>query len=357
MIPLGVSSTLSPDTELGLSFTIHDLSSGDTTLSKVLNNISHSVGAPVNVPSDAFRGITHTFTTSESAITPEMTLAKEGLERRYRLAVGATPLDGAVTPLPTFVAEIGAKEWNLGIHQSSVTDSILSYVGIHARVPSIPQVPVRLLPSDLEWGRVVKTGIEGEWRATRLAPYWLTLKGGYDFHYGRNVIDNHAYRGSIAVGKTLTAKRWNISPGVHFTMQHFAHSTNFFTPGHGGYFSPDTHYIGGPFVNVQSQQCDTFIVEGQFGMNYFSERSNGAAADPLRILKLPEQMRFSGSSSSGLGFAVNVKGQVLLGNHWAFGGIVEANKAADFTEVKAGINLHYFFEPRSKLIRRDTIFR
>jgi tetratricopeptide (TPR) repeat protein len=356
-VPLGVSYTLSPDTEVGLSLMTHRLSSGDAALTEILNGISSSAGIPLNLTADAFSGITHQFTTSASVVTPEIKLVREGIERSYRLAMGTTPLGGTMFPLPTFFAQTDAKEWNLNIHQSSVNDSILSYVGIHAKVPTIPQVPVRLLPSDRKWGRVVKTGIEGEWAAPGLAPYWLSVKGSYDFYHGKRVIDNHAYRSSLAAGRTLTAERWTISPGLHFTMQHFAHNANFFTPGHGGYFSPDTHYISGPFVNLQTRQCNTFLIEGQFGINYFSARSNGAPADPLRILGLPEQIRFSSSSSSGLGFAMNLKGQILLGNHWALGGTVEANKAADFTEIRAGINLHYFFEPRSKLSQRDTVFR
>jgi tetratricopeptide (TPR) repeat protein len=355
VFPLELSYAMSSGTEVGLSLTTHHLSSGDATLSEVLNDISGSIGTPLNLTADAFRGLTHQFTTSASVVTPEISLAREELESSYRLTLGVTPLVGTVAPLPTFVAERGTKEWTLNIHQTSVTDSLLSYVGIHAKVPSIPQVSVRLLPTDLEWGRVVKTGIEGEWRATQMGPNWLSVRGGYDFYHGKKVIDNHAYRGSIAAGRTFTAERWMISPGLHFTMQHFAYSTNFFVPGHGGYFSPDTHYISGPFVNLQTEQCKTFLVKGQFGINYFSARSNGAAADPLGILGLSEQIRFSRSSSSGMGFAMNLNGQILLGNHWSLGGTVEANKAADFTEVKAGINLQYFFEPRSKLLQSDTI--
>ena len=356
-VPLGLSYILAPDIEVGLSLTTHRLLSGDVTLGEVLNDISSSAGIPLNLAADAFSGITHKFTTSASVVTPEIRLAQEGLERSYRLAIGTTPLGGTIVPLPTFFAQIDVKDWSLNVHQSSVTDSVLSYVGIQAQVPPIPQVPVRLLPTDLEWGRVVKTGIEGEWRATQMAPYWLSLRGGYDFYHGKNVIDNHAYRGSIAAGRTLTAERWIISPGLHFTMQHFAHNTNFFTPGHGGYFSPDTHYISGPFVTLQTKECNTFFVDGQFGINYYSERSNGAPVDPLAILGLPEQVRFSSSSSSGLGYAMNLKGQLLLGDHWALGGTIEANKTSDFTEWRAGLNLHYFFEPRSKLLQRDTIFR
>jgi hypothetical protein len=47
----------------------------------------------------------------------------------------------------------------------------------------------------------------------------------------------------------------------------------------------------------------------------------------------------------------------MLGDHWALGGTIEANKPSDFTEWRAGLNLHYFFEPRSKLLQRDTMFR
>ena len=329
-IPLGFSYIVQPGTEVGLSLTTHHLSSGDVPPNSPIGSVFRRTPQK------------HVFTTSASVVTPEIRLVKESLEMSYSLALGTTSLGGPTAPLPTFSGHIRDKDWNLNIHQSSVRESVLSSIGA--------QDPF----SDKTWGRVVRTGIDGEWIATQLAPYWLSLKSGYDFYHGERVIDNHAYRASIAAGRTLTAERWAISPGVLLYAQHFAHSTDFFTFGHGGYFSPDTHYILGPFVNLQTQQCNTFIVEGQFGVNYFHAKSNSAPVDPLGR-SVPE--RFSGSSSSGLGFAMNLKGQILLGNHWALGGTAEANKAADFTEVKAGINLQYFFEPRSKLLHRDGIFR
>jgi hypothetical protein len=132
------------------------------------------------------------------------------------------------------------------------------------------------------------------------------LKGGYDFYYGKNVIDNHAFRATIASGRTFKTDTWTISPGVHVTAEHFDRNADFFTFGYGGYFSPDTHYILGPFVNVQRKQCDTFIVEGQFGINYFRARSSSAPVDPLEG---STQDRFPGSTESGLGFAINIKGR------------------------------------------------
>ena len=87
----------------------------------------------------------------------EPRLSYKGADKTpYRLEAGTTPIGASITPLPVFNAEVMIGSLRLNAHQESVKESVLSYVGLKDPY------------GDTHWGRVVRSGVEAEYK---LRPY------------------------------------------------------------------------------------------------------------------------------------------------------------------------------------------
>ncbi len=330
---MGLRYPFSADNGAYFSLTGHSLSAGPSPANPFAGNAS------LNLPQ------INNLKTSEDVVVPEIKFTHNGVDAvSYSIALGASPIGGVISPAPTFSALIGDKIWNISIHQASVDESILSYTGLKDPY------------TDNNWGRVLRTGIEGELKPSWLRPYWLSLRGGYDLYHGSNVKNNHSWQGTVSFGRTFLTDAFNISPGIFFTTQTFKNNTDFFTFGNGGYYSPQHYYNGGPFVSLQTKECKSFIAEGMFGVTYFEGLSNEALQYPIgsSIAQIRDAV-YNASKSEGLGYTAHLKGEIILNNHFAVGGDAGASKASQYTELKVGFDLRYYFELRSRLLRNDLV--
>ena len=309
--------------EFGLSLTTHWLYSGD-------------------VPSSPFVGTApdggakkRDLVNSVWVFTPEITYESEGYID-YDIALGLTPLNGPLYSLPTFFIGAGQEHWRLNVHQNSVTESILSYVGLDDPY------------SSREWGRVLQTGAEGEINLTPFPSYWFSLSGGYDYYWGKNVEGNNAVYGTVSIGRTFKKNPVDISLGLFFTTQHFENNSNFFTFGHGGYFSPDIFLMTGPTLGITTNTFKSYWLEaqGSVGYLYFREESSPF----LTVGGNNSDGGFKGQTSSQIGFNVDMETLKLVTPHTAVGVYGDVNKSADFTEWSAGLTLRYYLSPRVGLV-------
>ena len=282
-----------------------------------------------------FRGVQqHGLITSLSVVVPLFEFKKEG-NTSYTFELGSTPLNGIIDPLPTFLAQIARRQWRLDVHQKAVEESILSYVGL--------QDPY----SDAKWGRVVKSGGEVEYTFTLSPAYWLSLKGGYDYYWGENVFGNHAFHSAIAFGKTFSKDKWDISPSLFLSGNHFQRDTSYYTFGHGGYFSPDLFYITGPAIRFQTKPGQTFWVDGQVSAGFMHYHLDGSPHFPFES---NQNGQYKEVFSSSLGYSMQLEGQKLLTSHWSAGGFLKLNNSANYTDRTVGLSFCYFLEPRSHFV-------
>ncbi|MBF0463733.1 MAG: BCSC C-terminal domain-containing protein [Nitrospirae bacterium] len=325
-IPVSYSFTIAPDKKITVSFTDQHLFSGTApplpftgTYKNVLNPVS--------------------LITSANVYTPEVKLEKEG-ELHYAIKLGTTPFNGPIDPTITFDAGIGAAHWNINLHRTPIAESILSYIGLKDPYGTD------------KWGRVVKTGVEGEIVITPFKPFWVSIKGGYDSYNGIGVIENSAYHANVSLGATFMTDATSFSTGIAVTDSHFNSNSGFYTHGYGGYYSPDIYYSVGPFAHLQVNQCRDYFIDGQFSIGYFNSQSDDAPMFPY-----PEDFHvggntYEGSTVKGIGYYINVHGLKLITKYLAVGGTFELNKSPDYTEWTAGLNLRLYFSPRAKLIEK-----
>ncbi|WIW90448.1 cellulose synthase subunit BcsC-related outer membrane protein (plasmid) [Sphingobium sp. V4] len=262
-----------------------------------------------------------------------------------QLEAGTTPLGfgntratwhAAVTPQFSSVAS--GEIW---FERQPVKDSIISYAGARnpasdaavgaamAQIANAARDPVTgLSPVDYatggaygldeRWGQVMKTG------------------GGISFSYDRNGTGfygdatYHQYRGEnvrnnygiqLNAGGYMRVYQGNgstVTGGINVNYQDFANNQNFFTFGHGGYFSPQS-FLSVAFPLRYTYDSSRWEVRGNFAPGYQSFDQDAANLYPtsdaaqglLNDLKLQDsdvRSRYDGLSKTG--FALSADGAI-----------------------------------------------
>ena len=278
--------------------------------------------------------------TSLWAVKPEVGFQMEG-PVRYGFLLGTSFIGGPVSPLPTFTAGASGKNWLVNVHQLQVDESLLSYAG--------QKDPY----TDKEWGRVLRTGIDGNISFEPWPYYWVFFSAGYDYLWGENVWSNQSVFGNASFGKFLPWGPGDLSAGWFATVKHYQRNTNFFTFGHGGYFSPEVFFITGPTLRYRTTPCATYSIDAQGSVGYMYYRTKDSPHYPLfdeNLSALSGSARadatgtYAGESVSRLAFSGKVRGVKLFGNHWLGSAYLGFNNASSYNEWRTGVSLQYFFD-------------
>jgi Flp pilus assembly protein TadD len=286
-------------------------------------------------------------------VQPEVGLELEG-RLHLRLQAGATPLNGPVEPTPTFAARLSRPSWFVGLHRRPVKDSILSYVG--QRDPY----------SRDEWGRVTRNGIEAGMTHSLNSRWWVSASAGFDDYIGERVWDNQSIRFDAAVGRTWWHGDDEFSAGLFATAQHFRRNSDFFTFGHGGYYSPELMTMVGPFLRYRTAVCRNFWIDIQAATGWIHQRLDASPFYPLfggdTAGFTPEAAadangRYEGDTDNKLGLSLKLQGMRLLTPRVAAGGFAGLDNSSDATEWMVGAGLQIFFEPQHRFWKRGDFFR
>lgn len=252
---------------------------------------------------------------------------KEGM-RGYEFSIGSTPLIAPVSPMPTFSAVAWESDYKISAHQESVKDSILSYAGLNDPY------------GDGGWGRVLRTGLDAEYNVKAFSPYWLTVNAGYDYYWGKRVWDNQSMFASAAMGRTFVASGFDASPGMLVLAKRFRRNSNFFTLGHGGYYSPQEFYMAGPFVSIKTRDCKSYSASAELAVNYYQADQDDSPAYPLDNGRGETH---KGDKTSGVGYSIKLGGRRFITSDISLSGRAEYGRTADYHETLAGIYIKHTF--------------
>jgi Flp pilus assembly protein TadD len=285
-------------------------------------------------------------------VQPEVGFAMEG--RLYAdIRIGTTPFNGPVDPTPTFEARVGAADGYVGLHRSNVKDSILSYVG--------QKDPY----GHDEWGRVTRNGIEAGKTWPLGGSWWVSGSAGFDYYMGDSVWDNQAVQIDTAVGQTLIFDRDEFSYGLFLTAQHFRRNSDFYTYGHGGYYSPELMTMVGPFVRYRTAVCRDYWFDVQASTGWLHQRLDSSPFYPLfdgdtagftPAAAADADGEYDSDTDNKLGFNLRLQGMKLITPHLAAGGFASVNNSADYTEWTAGVGIQVFFDPQNLFWTRKDMF-
>lgn len=285
-------------------------------------------------------------------VQPDVGFAMEG-QLHTDIHIGSSPFNGPVDPTPTFDVRVSAPDWYVDIHRFNVKDSILSYVG--------QKDPY----GNDEWGRVTRNGIEAGKTWPLGGRWWLSGSAGFDYYMGESIWENQAVHLDTAVGQTLLFDRDEFSYGLFLTAQHFRRNSDFYTYGHGGYYSPELMTMVGPFVRYRTAVCRDYWFDVQASAGWLHQQLDSSPFYPLfdgdtagftPAAAADANGEYESDTDNKIGFNLKLQGMKLITPHLAAGGFASVNNSADYTEWTAGVGIQIFFDPQNLFWTRKDMF-
>lgn len=314
-------------------------------------NIMHfNTGALKNEDQDIFgdgsvvSGTTHI--SSLSGIQPYVRYRYETQPCTYEASLSSTPLNSEIsetTPNFYLSGECNANPWNykLKVVQESINDTLLSSVG------------QKNVQNNQTWGQVFRQGFEGEVAYSSEFITSLTL-GYYPTIQGIHTKSNSQVKGSLFTGKkVIENSTTDLLLGPLFVYDKYNFSTNHFTYGHGGYFSPTSFFLAsvyGDFSHIWSQNA-FMRLKGNIGYAIFEESSQ-----PYFPLDSVSLNSYAGSKNENFSLDLKGYGGYRLNSNFDLLGTVGVSLTPQFNSIFGGISLIYYFDKLTSL-NKNTLKR
>mgnify|MGYP001063311917 FL=1 len=262
-----------------------------------------------------------------------------------KLEAGTTPIGIGETEL-TFHGEVSprlsenalVRGW---VERQAVTDSVISYAG--TRDPVTGET----------WGQVMRTG-------GGLAFSWDQQGSGFygDVRYNRfagtNVRDNDGIEANI--GGYLRAwqdQHSSLTAGINFNYQAYANNQNYFTFGHGGYFSPQSFLSVGFPINYR-MKTDVLELAASLTPGFQSYSQDEVVlypTDPVAQAQLDAlksentDVRSYYDSLSKTGFAVSADASAYyrVSRNTRIGGQTSYNSFGNYNEFRSMVGVRQSF--------------
>lgn len=266
------------------------------------------------------------------------------------LSMAAGPFEGDVGTTPigfgridvaggvSFSPRLGASgQGKLWIERRPVTDSVVAYAG--ARDPVTGQ----------RWGRVMRTG-GGASLSYDDGASGLYGDASYGHYDGDHVADNHSYQ--VNLGGYIRPYRrggTEVQVGFNLNQQGFDNNQNFFSLGHGGYFSPKSFTSLTAPISVTGRQgawsfrgaiAPGYQTYSQAGADYFP--MDAALQTELATLALADTdvfARYLAQSASGFGVSGGLSADYRFRPGASIGGTVNFNTFGVYNETAVSVGV------------------
>lgn len=266
-----------------------------------------------------------------------------------RVQVGTMPMHGPVDDGQRWRAELAWQNWQISSWFEPLDDSLLAYSGSIDPYTGRAFGGMRERAADLRFARTLN------------AANWLSAGVRRSEYQGENVIDNAATAADVSFGHFGQNGALAYDFGALAYYRSYDYNSNFYTYGHGGYYSPQQLIGIGPRLRLQmlssnyawrldasltSYRAQTDSVE-RFPLLTAAEV--GADPDGVRALS------FAGSDNSGLSGRVNFNNIWRLSAHWRLAFSANYARAQEYREWWAGLELRYHFGAPGALLADDFI--
>jgi Flp pilus assembly protein TadD len=259
--------------------------------------------------------------------------------------VGTTPIGMGQTKI-TGRAEVSPKigpnaRITAFAERKPVTDSVISYAGTRDPV------------TGERWGQVMRTG-GGVGFSYDKDGNGFYAEGRYNRYRGENVRDNDGIEanagGYLRVVSTPQSK---LSVGLNVNYQKYDNSQNYFTFGHGGYFSPQD------FISVSfpiNYTMDTRSLELKASLSpgfqsysqdevplYPTDAAAQAELDRLKALNTDVRASYDSISKTGFAVAANASLYYRVGPSTRVGGEASYNTFGSYKEFRSSLGVRQTF--------------
>lgn len=170
-------------------------------------------------------------------------------------------------------------------------------------------------------------------------------------------LDGENTAGNSMIGAGLSAARAFKSDGFAYLVtgpfyqyQSYDRNTNFFTPGHGGYFSPQAFHRAGWSLNAQTDPLKDWIARTNLALAHESVEEDAA---PTNSLLAGPQPLIGGGNSSGFASALDLSIARRVSRNVIFSANAAAIVSQAYEDVRVGLALTWVPGGRDGLVRTD----
>ena len=262
-------------------------------------------------------------------------------DRTVQVEGGTTPLGMGKTKTtfraaitPELSPGVQAKAW---VERKPVTDSIVSYAGTRDPV------------SGERWGQVMRTGGGAGFSYDRNGN-GVYGEVAYNRYNGTNVRNNRGIEANVGgYLRLIKGERSQLTGGINANYQTYDNNQNFFTYGHGGYFSPQSFLSIGFPINY-TLESETLDIKANLtpGFQSFSQDETAlyptdpalqANLDALKAANTDVRSRYD--SLSRTGFAISAGGEVYykVSPNTQVGGNVSFTSFGQYEEFRSLIGI------------------
>ncbi|MBT2338471.1 MULTISPECIES: cellulose synthase subunit BcsC-related outer membrane protein [Pseudomonas] len=244
---------------------------------------------------------------------------------KYATAVGGVSIDRPLDSNANVRYRVAAS-------RRAVTDSLTSFAGTTDK------------RDGGSWGGVTANGVRGE------MSYDNSKVGAYGYGsvhelLGHNVESNT--RGELGGGVYWyldNMQDHSLTVGLSATALGYENNQDFFTYGHGGYFSPQSYFaLGVPVTWQQRTERFTYQVKSSVGVQHFQQ--DGADFFPDDSARQAASgSRYSGQSKTGVGYSLAAAGEYKFGSRFFLGATIGLDNASDYQQFNGGVYARYMFE-------------
>lgn len=251
--------------------------------------------------------------------------------------VGTTGSNHYLSNKTTFALTLKNDDQLWALSRVLKNDSLLSYAGLHD--PYGQGIWGQVLDNTLAFDQQFK------WRGFDSQ---IALAASY--LEGENVESNEALQFSFSFGETVPYKNTYKSQGLFVHAAHFNNNQNYFTYGHGGYYSPQSLLVLGPYFSLQKQVVEKSWWQAEFSLSAFNESSRASDFYPLNQSGVGATGTYDSGSNTGLGGRVKLQGKKLLSKYFELSGLLDWQKGADHDDLNLQLDLKFYLHQRNAIM-------
>jgi len=190
-------------------------------------------------------------------------MPKLGIDYKYiRAEIGSTPIGAKIVPELTwlFAGYIPYNNWSIAlkIEQQEIEETMLSLVGERAVNRT----------QEVNWGRVLKRGVEGSINYSGVLDFTLSLTYNPDI-FGLNVENNSEEKATfLAIYHPELEDIAYTDVGLILAVDSYEKNSNLFTYGHGGYFSPKQFFLGSLYTKFGDILNKDWYYQAKLGLGF-----------------------------------------------------------------------------------------
>ncbi|MBI1400038.1 cellulose synthase subunit BcsC-related outer membrane protein [Hyphomonas sp.] len=264
---------------------------------------------------------------------------------------GATSLAARVGLLPLGVDADVAINAEIAVARDIHGGALEARAFVRPKTESILSMAGRKDADGNTFGRVTETGARFSARLPIGQSHTVQADLSAVSLDGVNTADNTMVGAGVSASRAFDKAGFAyLVTGPFYQYQAYDRNTNFFTPGHSGYFSPQSFHRAGWSLNAQTDPLKDWIARANLAAGYESIEEDAGPANPL--LAAPQTL-FGGSRSSGLAGALDFSLARRVSHNVIFSANAAAILSHAYEDVSIGFALTWVPGGRAGLVRGD----